>query len=66
MSEIKGQILGIILTIAVFGAVFGVLAASFKNSADVVGSRMDEVVYQEYTEEPLEAMLFNKWWQRRD
>ena len=55
MSEIKGQLLGIILTIAVFGVVFGVLMASFKNSASSIGVRMDEAMYQKYEEEVVPA-----------
>lgn len=58
MSEIKGQLLGIVLTIAVFGAVFAVLVASFKNSANSVGTKMDEAIYEVYQEEAIPAAPF--------
>lgn len=41
MSEIKGQILGILLTIAVFTCVFGVLTATAQKSARSVESKMN-------------------------
>ena len=39
MSEIKGQLLGIILTIIVFGATSVVLAETFHNTNDEVVSQ---------------------------
>ena len=39
MSEIKGQLLGIILTIVVFGATSIVLAQTFKNTSDQVATQ---------------------------
>lgn len=33
MSEIKGQLLGIVLVVAIFGAVAGVLLGAFKTAA---------------------------------
>lgn len=36
MSEIKGQLLGMALVLAIFGAIAGVLVASFKTAADEV------------------------------
>lgn len=33
MSEIKGQLLGIVLVVAIFGAVAGVLLSAFKTAA---------------------------------
>lgn len=39
MSEIKGQLLGIILTIIVFGATSVVLAETFKETSDEVASQ---------------------------
>lgn len=33
MSEIKGQLLGVILVVAVFGAVAGVLVSAFNKAA---------------------------------
>ena len=43
MSEIKGQLLGIVLAIALFGIVFGILVTSFGKSATAIGNRMTEV-----------------------
>lgn len=40
MSEIKGQILGILLVLAIFGAVSGVLVAAFKNSANNIAEKV--------------------------
>ena len=45
MSELKGQLLGIILVIAVFGAVIGILTATFQNSAEVISKRVEDVAY---------------------
>lgn len=33
MSEIKGQLLGVILVVAIFGAVAGVLLMAFQNAS---------------------------------
>ena len=41
MSEIKGQLLGIVLVIAVFGAVAGVLYTAFTTSANSVQTKMN-------------------------
>ena len=41
MSEIKGQLLGIVLVIAVFGAIAGVLYAAFTTSAESVKTKMN-------------------------
>lgn len=39
MSEIKGQLLGMVLTLAVFGTILGVLLPAFKTAAnDVSGN----------------------------
>ncbi len=40
MSEIKGSILGIILTITVFGIALVTLGGIFQSVADTVGERM--------------------------
>lgn len=52
MSEIKGQLLGIILAIALFGIVFGVLTTAFRTTGATVASRMNEVAL---TSAPVEA-----------
>lgn len=43
MSEIKGQLLGIVLVIAIFGVVIGILTAAFTSSAETVQSRMEDL-----------------------
>ncbi|MBR0033591.1 MAG: hypothetical protein IJQ40_00515 [Bacilli bacterium] len=43
MSEIKGQLLGIVLAIALFGVVFGILVNSFGRTSSAIGNRMAEV-----------------------
>ena len=41
MSEIKGQILGVVLVLAIFGAIGTVLVNSFKTSATNVTQKMN-------------------------
>ena len=50
MSEIKGQILGIILTIGVFAAVFGALVGAFKTTSGKVQTKMEEGLTYRYDE----------------
>ena len=42
MSEIKGQLLSIVLVVAVFGAVAGILLTAFRSSATSVSSKITE------------------------
>ena len=42
MSEIKGQLLSIVLVVAVFGAVAGILFTAFKNSATTEKKKITE------------------------
>lgn len=49
MSEIKGQLLGIVLAIALFGVVFGILVNSFGRTSSAIGSRMTEAVTTQAT-----------------
>ena len=44
MSEIKGQILGIILVLAIFGSIAGVLMTLFNNKASNLESKLDNEV----------------------
>lgn len=44
MSEIKGQLLGIILVIIVFGVVAGGLAVVFENMTSSVSSEMAKAI----------------------
>lgn len=57
MSEIKGQLLGIVLAIALFGVVFGIMVTSFGRTSTAIGNRMDEVAQTsgEYTVAPAAA-----------
>ncbi len=43
MSEIKGQLLGILLVIAIFGVVSAALISIFNNLVDTVASEVDEI-----------------------
>ena len=49
MSEIKGQLLGIVLVVAVFGVVGGVLVTAFSKSADNISNKITKDY--EYVEE---------------
>ena len=40
MSEIKGQILGVVLVLSIFGAIGTVLVNAFKKSADSIASKI--------------------------
>lgn len=46
MSEIKGQLLGIVLVVAIFGVVGGVLVSAFHEAADDLSDKITT------TEEP--------------
>lgn len=41
MSEIKGQLLGIVLVVAVFGVVGGVLVTAFSASAETIETKIE-------------------------
>ena len=40
MSEIKGQILGVVLVLAIFGAIGTVLVTAFKNNATSIANKI--------------------------
>lgn len=42
MGEVKGTLLGIVLAIAAFTMVFGVIRIAMKNTAETVQERMEE------------------------
>ena len=48
MSEVKGTLLAIVLAVAVFGVVFGIITVAMKNSAETVSGRMSEASSQQY------------------
>jgi hypothetical protein len=43
MSELKGQMLGMILVLAIFGAISAILITSFKNEANSVSERVNSL-----------------------
>lgn len=40
MSELKGQLLGMLLVLGLFGIIWGVLSVSFKDAATDVGNQV--------------------------
>lgn len=50
MSEIKGQILGIILTIGVFSVVFAALCGAFKTTSAGIQNKMQNALTATYDE----------------
>lgn len=44
MSEIKGQILGIVLVLAIFGAIAGVMVSMFRQTVDKAQSELVQEV----------------------
>ena len=69
MSEIKGQLLGIILTLMVFAAVSVTIAAVYRSSANKVSEKANNIEKVQKTFEaelkpelsPLEKSLINDW-----
>ena len=47
MSEVKGTLLAIVLAVAVFGIVFGIISLAMKQSAESVANRMSEAAQLE-------------------
>ena len=47
MSELKGQVLGVILTIALFGTISGVMTAAFNNYNTKIKEEVKEVTGKE-------------------
>jgi hypothetical protein len=43
MSELKGQLLGMLLVLSLFGVIAGVLTTSFKNAADNISEQMSAI-----------------------
>ena len=44
MSEIKGQLLGLLIVLAIFGGVGGSLMKAFGNTSDTIVKRVEEQV----------------------
>lgn len=42
MAEVKGTLLAIVLAVAVFGVVFGIISVAMKESAESVADRMSQ------------------------
>jgi len=47
MSEIKGQLLSIVLVLAVFGVVIGIMMGAFQGSAEKIGDRVESIATTE-------------------
>ncbi len=60
MSEIKGQLLGIILTISIFGIVAAAMATSFTNASKKIGDQVENVATTEVTAEAQQRIDQNK------
>ena len=45
MSEIKGQLLGILIVLAIFGVVLGAMTAAFTHAADTIQERVEDAAY---------------------
>ena len=45
MSEIKGQLLGIILVRAIFGVVLGAMTAAFTHASETIEDRVEDAAY---------------------
>jgi len=59
MSEIKGQLLGIVLAIAMFGIIFGLLQTSFGRTTQKVSDRMEDTAENDgYYEEVSDTDLY--------
>ena len=44
MSEIKGQLLGMLLVLMLFAAVAGVMFVIFQNTTGAIGDKVDEII----------------------
>ena len=53
MSEIKGQILGIIIVLMIFGVVSGAMIALFNNLSQTVTDNVNELITSESSSEYL-------------
>lgn len=45
MSEIKGQLLGIIITLSVFGVAIAAMITAFENSSQTIEKRVEDAAY---------------------
>lgn len=48
MSEIKGQLLGMVLVLAIFAIVGGVLYGVFKETSTKIGDKVDSALSAQY------------------
>lgn len=58
MSEIKGQILGVVLVLAIFGAIGTVLLNAFKTSADEVSEKIIDDTVKTSTDGSIRLLNF--------
>lgn len=57
MSELKGQILGVIITLTLFATISGVMAAVFTNLTNKVKSETKEVTGVEVSDDSFVELL---------
>lgn len=48
MSEIKGQLLGLVLAIAIFSIVFGAMTAMFLNTSNSIAEKAENIASTQY------------------
>lgn len=56
MSEIKGQILGVLLVLAIFGSVAGVMISMFNNTTNEIESKLSEEI-SSFNENTTQALV---------
>lgn len=57
MSEIKGQLLGLVLAIAIFSIVFGVMTVMFFNTSRSIQDRAEDVANENYINDEVEEHM---------
>lgn len=59
MSEIKGQILGVLLVLAIFGSVAGVMISMFNNTTNEIENKLSEEI-SSFNENTTQALGFGE------
>lgn len=59
MSEIKGQILGVLLVLAIFGSVAGVMISMFNNTTNEIENKLSEEI-SSFNENTTQAQGFGE------
>ena len=57
MSEIKGQLLGLVLAISIFSIVFGVMTVMFFNTSRSIEDRAEDIASDGYINESVESHM---------